>query len=267
MNYLLLPTLSVAIVLFVLGRRAAIAGWSTPALLLAGSVLSLPALLFAFYYTHLFDDALWFYSFRAIRYSELAASGAGSLAGVVAGIVERRSKRRGFTTVGVLLALVLLLLVPYIKPLVAPLNATLHDRWSEDVCMQSTPSTCGPSSAATVLRRFGVRVSERKLADECYSYAGGTEIWYIARAIRSRGMDAQYRLISPDSLLVPSIAGVRLGNPNGPGHFIAILDRDGERYVVGDPLVGRRVLTVSEIHAKYHITGFFLVVQPAEVHA
>jgi ABC-type bacteriocin/lantibiotic exporter with double-glycine peptidase domain len=158
--------------------------------------------------------------------------------------------------------LALLLLVPYIKPLLAPLPVTLQDRWSEGVCLQSTPSTCGPASAGTILRYFGISASESELARECFSYGAGTENWYITRALRKRGLKAHYviRAAQPAEIPYPCIAGTRLGGSGGPGHFVAILEREKARYIIGDPLVGRLSLTPEELHAQYFLTGFFLVI-------
>ena len=68
---------------------------------------------------------------------------------------------------------------------------------------------------------------------------------------------------NPTTLPYPSIAGTRLGSPSGTGHFIAILGREGDRYVIGDPLGGRRELVRAEdLSAKRYFTGFFLLVEP-----
>jgi len=49
--------------------------------LLIGGIAAAPGLLFVLYYTHLFDSARWFYEFRSLRASELAACGLGFIAG------------------------------------------------------------------------------------------------------------------------------------------------------------------------------------------
>ena len=58
----------------------------------------------------------------------------------------------------------------------------------------------------------------------------------------------------------PAIAGVRLRSPGKAGHFITILDRTGDNYVVGDPLEGRVVQSQSQWREVYEFTGFFMVV-------
>ena len=100
------------------------------------------------------------------------------------------------------------------------------------------------------------------MAQEAFTYRGGTEIWYLARALRRRGFDADFVFQHPDSSLVPapSIAGVVL--PGGAGHFVAILSSTPERVIIGDPLSGRIEINRSSLKNRYRFTGFFLVVHP-----
>ena len=270
---MLWPTIALAGLLFLVGyrlagRRALALAWA------AALLLAVPALLYALYYLHLFDGAVWFYHLRSAPGSELAASGAGVVAGMACRLLAPPG-RRGEGTDGLPLlgpfltglipgCLLLLLAGPYAKPVLLPLRMPLEDRWSEGVCIQSTPSTCGPSSAATLLRRYGRGASERELVRECYTSGSGTENWYLARALRRRGLRVGYTIVRPQPgrLEYPAIAGTDLGGEGGAGHFIAVLDRQGDRYVVGDPLSGRFVLTLAELKQRYYFTGFFMLVRP-----
>lgn len=42
------------------------------------------------------------------------------------------------------------------------------------------------------------------------------------------------------------------------GHFIAILSRDGNRFHIGDPLVGPETLTREQLIERYTFTGFYM---------
>jgi ABC-type bacteriocin/lantibiotic exporter with double-glycine peptidase domain len=154
-------------------------------------------------------------------------------------------------------------LIPFVKPLLDPIELNrLRDRCDGDVCMQSTFSTCGPSSAATLLKAFGQTASERQLAGECLTSRGGTEIWYIARAFHRRGL-RQHVLIQKSengSVPSPAIAGVVLRG--GAGHFIAIMSQTADEVTIGDPMKGKLVVKKADLTDYYHFTGFFLVVQP-----
>jgi ABC-type bacteriocin/lantibiotic exporter with double-glycine peptidase domain len=148
---------------------------------------------------------------------------------------------------------------PFIKPVIAPLaESELKDRWNGPICLQSTSSTCGPSSVATVLKQLGTPVTEREVAHGSYSYAGGTEAWYLARFVRSKGLSAHFEFhegFAPD-IAVPAVAGVRVGG----GHFISILEKDGKTYRVADPLFGEIRVSEQALRSRYDFSGFYMVI-------
>lgn len=258
-----LLNLAIAAVLFCLG--SAVAKRASPRsarswLFLSGIVLAAPGLLFVLYYTHLFDSAAWFYSLRVLPLTELLPSGMGLLAGVLHSRFEPETLGQRLLVPG---ALVVLVVIPFVKPLLDPVElARLRDRCEGEVCMQSTFSTCGPSSAATLLKAFGQTTSEKQLAEECLTSQGGTEIWYIARAFKRRGFKEHVLVqqLESASLPSPAIAGVLLRG--GAGHFIAILSQGPDDVTIGDPMKGKLMIRRADIKNYYHFTGFFLVVQP-----
>jgi hypothetical protein len=224
--------------------------------LVAGVLLALPCALAVFYYTHLLDQASWYFNLRTVPWIELTFSGIG----FPGGALHRRTNAE--TRVGRLALPVIvgvMVLVPFLKPILDPLDlGALQDKCVGRVCLQSSGSTCGPASAATLLRGFGMGVTERDLAIESYTYPGGTEAWYLARAIRRRGADAEF-VFSDSTLPSPSIAGVRMGG----GHFIAIERATSDAVTYVDPLTGESTATPAELRARYRFTGFFLEVRPA----
>jgi predicted double-glycine peptidase len=229
------------------------------ALVLLALALACPGLLFALYYTHLFDGAAWFYNLRTARFTELLACGMGLAAGMLHGWWQPESFGESVTVPSGLLVFVL---VPFIKPILDPLDMNqLKDRFQGEVCLQSTFSTCGPASAVTLLRSFGDDVTEKELATESLTSRGGTEIWYLARALRRRGMATKIVIQSPEDSAIPSpaIAGVLL--PGHAGHFIAVLNNDGTQVTIADPLKGKLVLSKIELAHSYYFTGFFLVLE------
>ena len=262
-NANVIPMLLFAIVLFWVGFSVAGRVVSVPGragLLIVATLLAVPGFLCVLYYTHWFDGATWFYNFRALPHSELTASGLA----LVFGILQRLSRPQ---TPGEKLiapaALIVLLFVPFMKSALDPVDYRQLRRTCEgEVCLQSTPSTCGPASAATLLKLFGLNASEEELARECFTYRGGTEIWYVARAFRRRGLSADFLIQTPARISppAPAIAGVVL--PGGAGHFVAILSDNADAVTVGDPLKGKLVIPRKELNDSYHFTGFFLVVRP-----
>ncbi len=219
------------------------------------ALLGLPAACFVLYYLHLIEEPLWLYRYRSWPGTELSAALAGLCAGGLAVSVQKSPR---VSSSFLFVILMLGLSIPYLKPLLAPLPEDwFHDSWSGRVCLQSTPSTCGPASAATILHYWGMPVSEQTLARECFSYSGGTENWFLARAFRRRGLQVQYRLEDrlPEDLHLPAIAGVRVA---GHGHFIALLQRKGDRWLIGDPLRGEEELSLEALRAQQDFTGFFM---------
>lgn len=266
MNHLFWPTALIAALLFWIGCLMEGRLQNTPSriiwivILLA---LALPGLLFAAYYTKLLGEPIWLYWFRALPATELTAAGAGLLAGFAH---QARYKqpflKRQLTKLTIPVICALVIAVPYVKPVFRPLDSNqLQDHWEENVCLQSSASTCGPASAATIARSLGRRLTEAELARESLSYAGGTENWYLTRSLRKRGFKVEFVKVPPDSdaFPTPAIAGVKLSQ--GTGHFIALLDRQGATYSVGDPLIGKLTASLSELRTDYKFTGFFLVIK------
>ncbi|MBN2686050.1 MAG: hypothetical protein JXR40_12275 [Pontiellaceae bacterium] len=259
-NGLLIPTLLLAFVLFFVGRKM-VRRCRTP-VSRAGVVglfllLGVPGVMFPFYYLHWMKDSVGYYEFRAIPFIELSAAGMGLSTGALAELLKGSKL---FSVPVLMILLTLGIVAPYLKPMLKPLPPdSFSDRWSEEVCLQSTPSSCGAAAAATVFKAFGITLREEEVARECFTYQGGTENWYLARAFRKRGLSVRYRIEKglPADLKTPAIAGVRVGNF---GHFIVILERTADGYVTGDPLVGRQRIPVDQMEQEFDFTGFYMEV-------
>jgi predicted double-glycine peptidase len=259
-NPLAFPTFFLTAVFFRIGRHIFPELRSSPtrsAFLALSFFFAVPGLMYVAYYVHLFDSAAWFYNFRAARFTELVASGMGLLFGYLYSWMEPDTLgEKVFAPV----ILSILVFIPFMKPLLAPIDLSrLKSECPDNICLQSTESSCGPASAATILKAYGIRSSEQELAKDAFTYRGGTENWYLARALTKRGFDVRVMQIKmPDQLPTPSIAGVLLGG--GAGHFIAVLSSDKDIVTVVDPLIGKLVMSHAQLLRKYHFTGFFLVV-------
>ena len=256
-----IPTFVIALALYWLGMGLASPVKSNVGrvtLLVFGILLAIPSALFVSYYLHVFDKATWFYQFRAFPCSELSSSGVGLIAGLVQATFQPKTWAEKLF---VPLVMGALLFIPFVKAALDPVDySQLQVRCETEVCLQSTPSTCGPTSAATLLKLFGQNSSEQELAREDFTYRGGTEIWYVARSFRKRGLTADFVIQPPDRIgpPAPAIAGVVL--PGGAGHFVAILSGNDVEVRIGDPLKGELVIPRANLHNVYHFTGFFLVI-------
>lgn len=261
MNPLFYPTLLLTAVWFFIGLRIScrVHSYWLPT---TGVLLAIPAIIFAAYYSKIFGEAIWLYQIRSLPFTELAAASIGFLAGWLQ--YQRQSHpqwNRRISGFFIPFLTVLCVSMPYLKQIfLRPDWSQFKNRWIENVCVQSSESSCGPASAATLLHYFGKTGTELEIARESYTSRRGTENWYLIRSIRRRGLNADYAVITPDinHLPYPSIAGVKLNHADGSGHFIALLGRTGDKFIVRDPLMGREELPLKELADRYTFTGFFL---------
>ncbi len=254
-NWLGLICGALAVALFALvhrrardGARLRLVVWSAVALL-----LSAPGLLTATHYLRVVPEWPWFYETRSWHGSELWVLPLGVAGGCAAAWLPRRALLLP------LLATTGAVIGPFLKPVLAPLpESEFREVWTKDVCIQSTTATCGPASLATILRASNLDARERDIARAAHSYRGGTEAWYLARAARACGLEARFRREAgfPERARWPAIIGVKV--EEGRGHFIPFLGREGDRYHVGDPMVGPEKLTREELERRYRFTGFAL---------
>ncbi|RYD23788.1 MAG: hypothetical protein EOP88_02770 [Verrucomicrobiaceae bacterium] len=217
---------------------------------------AVPGASFALYYAKVVPEAAWYYEMRSVVGIELLIVWVGIAGGMVATLLPRTLLALPLFAAGVFAV------VPFIKPFIGPMGK-LEDTWKDGVCLQSSPSTCGAASTATVLSDLGGNTGEEELAMAAHSYDRGTEAWYLARAARVRGYQVRFDFskdFNPDGGL-PAVVGVLIG---AQGHFIAVLGREGEKFITGDPLVGREVLSLEEMRKRWEFTGFHMRVTSPE---
>lgn len=221
----------------------------------ASVLLAVPSILFAVYYLHVLPEYAWFYTLRSWPGSEFLVIFLGCAGGAAASLIPR------VLLILPLFAALVMAAIPHIKPLFVPLSDNdFKDKWQGNACLQSTASTCGPASVATILRHFGISATEREIARSAFSYEGGTEAWYLARYVRSRGLAAHFVFgptFSPE-VGQPALVGVRLGRA---GHFIAVLEIHDNQVTVADPLGGETQMSLTEFRRNYEFTGFHMVIQ------
>jgi len=264
-NPMMIATMLLALCLFSLGfwfGRRTKSLKSKVLVYLLGLVFAFPGLLYAFYCTHLFEPTPWFIALRIAPYSELLAAGMGFLAGVVQALLKPEKRAAKLALPAILLAAIS---VPFLKSFLDPVDLRqLKASCKGESCLQSTPSTCGPSSAASLLINYGFPASELELARDSFTSNSGTEIWNLARALQKRGFLTRIEIQKSDAISPPgsSIAGVLL--PGRTGHFVAILESRGDNFLVMDPLKGLLATSRWGLGQSYKFTGFFLLVQPAD---
>lgn len=219
-------------------------------------VLAIPGVSFSAYYLHYLPESAWYYEFRSWKGTEFCVVPLGAAGGALGTMV--RPVLKYLILAGAFLAAY----VPFCKPIVLPLpDEAFREVVKDGIWQQSTPSTCGAASTATLLNAYGKQVTEKEVARRAFSYGGGTEAWYLARVVRDEGLNAEFHYETgfvPD-FPYPAMVGVKI---YGVGHFIAILGREGNSFVVADPLPGKELLTQQQIEERYEFTGFNLRVSP-----
>jgi len=223
---------------------------------LASLLLCLPAAWFVLYYLHWLPEPPLLYQLRSLPLSEGFLAALGIAAGFWRSVLPRVLK--AFPTA----AGVFLLTIPFLKPVFRPLDlATLHEQWKGDACIQSSYVTCGPASAASILRQLGDKeVTEHELAKEAWTSASGTEAWHLAKALRRRGYEVNF--LAPDGLPdakdLPGILGTGM---DGAGHFIAVLEITEDEIVYIDPLHGKDRKKIDHFLKWRTVEPFFMSIR------
>ncbi len=236
-----------------LAKRSRAFCWKLSAVALGPA---LPGAAYSLYYLHFLPEPAWFYQWRSLPGSEILV-----LAPSVAGAALSAVLPRWFRLLAIPAA-VFLAFLPFAKPVWAPLDTeSLENHWKDGAARQSTRSTCGPASAATVLAALGIPAQESELAIAAGSSGTGTEAWYLARAIRRKGAEVDFRtdVTSLSEAPLPCIAGVKL--PGGTGHFIPVMERQGSLYHIGDPLRSGEWIEERDLLKRYHFTGFYMAIR------
>jgi len=213
------------------------------------------------------DEPLWYIKFRVVNNIELLSSFVGLLSGFITFKDQRfgKIKLRFFNTC-IFVICMILITIPFIKPIVRPIgwNFEFSHRWKDGVCLQSTSSTCGPAALSTIFNYYGISKSEEEIARESFSCSSGTENWYLIRYAEKNGLKAEVlNKNSLEEVPIPSIIGTYINNGR-IGHFITILGREGDSFLLGDSMNGRLLLTEEEFNKYYIFSNFVLYLEKPE---
>lgn len=227
--------------------------------LVSAIILAVPWLAAVAYYTHVFDGPEYF-TWRAQDSTPLWIGLIGALP--FGAVALAKNAQQGFVRGMVMMCC--LVAIPYAKPALLLLPSEVFaDRWIDGVCLQTSRSSCGACATATVLRTLGVERDESEVAAGAYTSRTGTLNWYLARYVRSVGLDVAFREPSTvKEVSPPAVLGVILGN--GVGHFVALISRDGDNLTVGEPLEGRLLLSAEEFASRYQFDRFAMEVSLPE---
>lgn len=224
-------------------------------LVLTGTAMAIPAVLFPSNYVLLIPRAAWFREFHALPGVEVLSGLIGALLGIMFASSRLRpgSLNRSVLMVCTTLA-VLLVAAPFGSQLFFRLNySALGNEWKDGVCLQTSGNTCILASTATVIRTLGGHATEAQLARAAGTSYEGTEMWYYIRAIRKLGYEPYFsHLRSFRKAPVPSVIGVTFSSR---GHAVAVLRRDADGVEIGDPRSGRQYYRWDKLPGGYYPDG------------
>ena len=184
------------------------------------------------------------------------------------------------------------MLILAVVALVKPIWGTVPDcgsQWQNGVCLQTTPHTCSPCCAATILTDAGIPTTEEEMAELCLTRKG--TLWqglYRGLKIKTRGTDFDVEIFQGNlehlrELVKDGPLILTVGIPSGPVDEIyttrygwsrgelhsAVLFGFGEetgseadqRVEMGDPGVeeGREEWSVADLRVLYRGRGLRLI--------
>lgn len=211
--------------------------------------LSIPGILFDVYYLHYFDDMYWNIEFRSINNIEILNSFLGLTIWYIFAWNIKHSKLQHFIY---LLFTILLITIPYAKPILMPLELgnKVDDRRSNNICMQSTQSTCGPCTIATILKYYNINKTERDVAQASFTSNSSTELWYLIRYVRNLWLKADIIYTDKaENLPTPSLVWTTV--MSSYGHFISLLKNKDWIFTIWDSISGKKELSIKKFNKIY----------------
>lgn len=216
-------------------------------------VINIPAFLIIIYYLHFIEPPIWYIEFRKIDKIEMLVSTLGIGFGFI-GCINKLKLISIKNTIFVIL-LILMTMIPFSKGIIFPVG-DIHYKWIDNICIQTTPATCGPCSIATILRYYNIFATEREIAKECFTSGSGTENWYMIRYLEKKSLNIKFGYVkSIREVPIPSIIGVKLATS---GHYITVLGKQNRKYIIGDSLQGKLYLSEEEFNKRYLFKNFYI---------
>lgn len=154
------------------------------------------------------------------------------------------------------------------------------EAWRGDICLQTTPYTCSPASAATLLRAYGINATEREMAELCLTHRG-TNWMGLFRGLSKKTEGSPWKVevfdVPPGENAqppeTPAILVARLPDDSqnrelrdtcgwipGQAHSVTYLGRlNADVLIVGDPAIGRELWRRTDLSALWTGRGLRLV--------
>ena len=201
-----------------------------------------------------------------IIYSNLLIPLNGLLSGFVWGNRTLSGLRRT-TAIGLLMFLAYLPTIYQIYPIHVP----YHDIWEDNICIQSSYTSCVPAAGATLLNYYGIDSSEEEMARLCLTRYEGTPLLGLYRGMRMKAEGSIYDVVIGRATIkqlqndigLPAIVIISLDEETnkrkpfysendgfivGVSHSVVLFGfTDDGRIEVGDPSVGREIWSLETL--------------------
>ncbi|MDM4017801.1 cysteine peptidase family C39 domain-containing protein [Roseiconus lacunae] len=202
----------------------------------------------------------------------------------------RRSWRAG-TSLAMLFLAIGFLVQPVVRPNLYPITLASQTTWQNNVCLQSSESSCGPAAAATLLRHHSLlpwaknrlgwseASSEAMMADACLTSGHGTSSLGLVRGLRLATEGSQFSVAVADDdprhwqtrNQLPNLAVIcfrgsghgdtvrRLLGTDGDAHAVMVHGRTPDGlWKVADPAVGWRYFQDDEFRRVFTGEAIYL---------
>jgi predicted double-glycine peptidase len=155
----------------------------------------------------------------------------------------------------------------------------MHDRWDDNVCLQTSQASCSPAAAATLLRAYCIDTTEQEMALLCLTSREGTSMLGLYRGLKIKTRNTAWDVYMFDSATIDDLRGAgpvllsvelrdgRLeqhmqtwGWIPGVPHTVVLLGFVGDdKVLVADPAIGREVWFIDDLRLLWHGEGARLV--------
>jgi len=129
-----------------------------------------------------------------------------------------------------------------------PIAPELRDIERDGVVLQSSAATCVSASAANLLRLYGVRRTEKQMAELFGASAAGATSAQLLYGLSAEGFVCEREFhVGGNIKAVTPPAIVFYGERYGVPHAVVLASRNGEQLTIVDPLGGKKTMSASEV--------------------
>jgi hypothetical protein len=137
----------------------------------------------------------------------------------------------------------------------------------DGVCRQSTGYTCVAASMVTMLHAHGVAAEETEMARLAHTQVSGgatdsRTLWALQKKLDEKWQITYERLDSDGLVRVPKPCLVQLDWGFFVSHMVPVMSATPQNVVIGDPLNGRREMSMEDFMKKWKGTAISVTPPP-----